>query len=70
MQSSSFPPEWYADSSRLAAQELDFDLHLAGCEAEIRDGISASLQPMPEPDKPEQLENSLYNFNAILDANK
>lgn len=63
MNSSSIPPEWYADQYELAAQELDFDLHMAACEAEIQNGINASLEPMPqEPD------NSVYNLNAILDG--
>lgn len=64
---SSFPPEWYEDQARLAAQELDFDLHIAACESEIKQAINASLEPMPEPD-PHPLDNSVYNFNAILDA--
>lgn len=67
MQSSSIPPEWYEAQAELAAQELDFDLHLAACESEIKHGISASLEPMPQPD-PQPLDNSVYNFNAILDA--
>jgi hypothetical protein len=67
MYSSSFPPEWYEDQARLAARELDFDLHLAACESEMKSAIHASLQPLPQPD-PKPPENSVYNFNAILDA--
>jgi hypothetical protein len=39
---------------------------LTVCEAEIRDGIASSLETMPEA-VPEPPENSIYNFNAILD---
>jgi hypothetical protein len=66
MNSSSLPPEFYADQAALAAQELDFDLHIAACEAEIRDGVNACFQPMPEPDPTP--DNSIYNLNAILDG--
>lgn len=62
---SSFPPEWYEDQARLAAQELDFDLHITACESEIKQGINASLEPMPKSNEP---ENSVYRFNEILDA--
>lgn len=62
----SIPPDWYQSQAEIAAQELDFDLHLAACEAEIKEGIAASLEPMPQPEK--QSDNSVYNFNAILDA--
>jgi hypothetical protein len=64
MNSSSISPEWYAAQAELAAQELDFDLHMAACEAELKDGINANFTPMPEPDP----DNSVYNFNAILDG--
>lgn len=67
MQSSSFPPEWYADQARLAAQELDFDLHLAVCESELKSAINANLQPLPVAD-PKPPENSVYKFNEILDT--
>ncbi|BAY77939.1 hypothetical protein NIES25_44090 [Nostoc linckia NIES-25] len=60
----SIPPDWYEAQAELAAQELDYDLHLAACEAEIKEGIAASLEPMPEPVP----DNSVYNFNAILDG--
>ncbi|WP_138500939.1 hypothetical protein [Nostoc sp. PA-18-2419] len=66
MQTSSFPSDWYQSQAEIAAHELDCDLHLAACEAQIKEGIAASLEPMPEPDsKP---DNSVYNFNAILDG--
>ncbi|MCF2149797.1 hypothetical protein IQ276_025895 [Desmonostoc muscorum LEGE 12446] len=61
---SNLPPDWYQTQAELAAQELDYDLHLAACESAIKDGIAASLQPMPEPVR----DNSVYNFNAILDG--
>lgn len=64
MDSSSIPPEWYAAQYELAAQELDFDLHMAACEAEMQDGINASLEPMPQPEP----DNSVYNLNSILDG--
>lgn len=67
MDSSSFPPNWYTNQAALAAQELDFDLHMAACESEIRDGVNASFQPMPVAD-PVQPENSVYNLNALLDS--
>jgi hypothetical protein len=57
----------YKEQALLAAQELDFDLHLAACEAEVKNGITASLEPMPKADNPKS-ENSVHNFNAILDA--
>jgi hypothetical protein len=64
--SSNIPPNWYQAQAELAAEELDFDLHLGACETQMKEGIAASLEPMPEPDpKP---DNSVYNFNAILDA--
>ncbi|MFN6565437.1 MAG: hypothetical protein RMY28_037330 [Nostoc sp. ChiSLP01] len=63
----SIPPDWYQTQADIAAQELDYDLHLAACEAGIKEGIAASLEPMPEP-VPQQPDNSVYNFNAILDA--
>jgi hypothetical protein len=66
MNSSSFPADWYEDQAALAAQELDFDLHMATCEAEIRDGVNASLQAMPVADSAP--ENSVYNLNALLDS--
>ena len=66
MYSSSLPPEMYEEQALLAAQELDFDLHLAACEAEIKSGITASLELMPKADP--KTENSVHNFNAILDA--
>jgi hypothetical protein len=61
---SNIPPDWYEVQAELAAAELDYDLHLAACESGIKDGIAASLEPMPNPVP----ENSVYNFNAILDG--
>lgn len=66
MQSSSFPSEWYPAQAALAAQELDFDLHIAACEAEIKLAISANLEPLPPLNQ--LLEDSVYNLNAILDS--
>lgn len=60
----SIPPDWYQSQAEIAAQELDYDLHLATCEAGIKEAITASLEPMPEPVP----DNSVYNFNAILDG--
>ncbi|WGV25682.1 hypothetical protein [Halotia branconii] len=60
------------DSSRTPQQDeqtvnnLDFNPILTSCESEIKDGISANFDPMPQPD-PSQ-DNSVYNFNAILDG--
>lgn len=62
----SIPPDWYQVQADLA-QELDYDLHLAACEAGIKESIAASLERMPDP-VPQQPDNSVYNFNAILDA--
>ncbi len=66
MNSSSLPPEWYADQAQLAAAELDFDLHIAAAESTIKDAISANFDPMPQADPTP--DSSLYNLNAILDA--
>lgn len=65
MNSSSIPPEWYEQQYELAAQELDFDLHMAACEAELKDGITATFAPMPQADQ--TTDNSVYNLNALLD---
>ena len=67
MHSSSTPPLWYEAHTELTAQELDFDLHIIPCEAGIKDGIAAQFQPMPEP-VAEKPDNSVYNFNAIIDG--
>ncbi len=49
-----------------AVNRTDFNPILAAAESEIKDGISANFEPMPQPDpKP---DNSVYNFNAILDG--
>ncbi|BAT53765.1 hypothetical protein NOS3756_27280 [Nostoc sp. NIES-3756] len=40
---------------------------LSTCEGEIKDAITASLDPPPQPDPtPSQPENTIYNFNVIL----
>ncbi|WP_193897348.1 hypothetical protein [Nostoc sp. LEGE 06077] len=55
--------------SELAGKELDFALHLAACEYEIKSGISVTFEPMPEPEtQAQQQANSIYNLNDILDA--
>ncbi|MGH1392780.1 MAG: hypothetical protein ACRAVC_01910 [Trichormus sp.] len=59
-------PEWYAEQIQQTIRELNFDLHLAVCEVEIKNGISASLEPIPLPDLPPDM--SIYNLNAILDG--
>ncbi len=66
MRSSSFPADWYPDQAELAAQELDFDLHMAACEAELRSGASMAFDPLPDPDPTP--DNSVYSLNAILDS--
>lgn len=68
MYSSSLPPERYTEQYELAAKELDFDLHLATCEYEIKSGISVTFEPMPQADPEPQNNNSVYNLNQILDA--
>ncbi|MCF4967242.1 hypothetical protein CV014_09045 [Nostoc sp. CMAA1605] len=60
-------PEWYAEQAQQTMRALNFDLHLAVCEREIKNGISASLEPIPLPD-PRQIEVTIYNLNAILDG--
>ncbi|MBE9210219.1 hypothetical protein IQ244_27725 [Nostoc sp. LEGE 06077] len=40
--------------------------NLDTCESEIKDSITSSLEPMPEA-VPQSPENSIYNFNVILD---
>ncbi|MBD2361250.1 hypothetical protein [Anabaena sp. UHCC 0399] len=59
-------PEWYAEQARQIMRELNFDLHLAVCEVEIKNGISASLEPIPQPELPPDM--TIYNLNAILDS--
>lgn len=61
---SSFP-EWYAEQVQQTMRGLNFDLHLAVCEVEMKNGISASLEPMPPPELLPDM--SLYNLNGILD---
>ncbi len=67
MHSSSIPPNRYETQSEIAGQELDYGLHLATCEAGIKEGIAASLEPMPKPVE-QPPDNSVYSFNAILDG--
>lgn len=64
--SNSLDPNWYAQQAEQAARELDFDLNMAACEAEIRSAIAANFEPMPEA-VPKQPDDSIYNFNALLD---
>ncbi|MBH8577008.1 hypothetical protein I8752_29305 [Nostocaceae cyanobacterium CENA369] len=59
------PDDWYAQQAIQAARELDFDLQ-AACETEIQEAVSATFEPMPTPE-PGEIENSIYNFNTILD---
>lgn len=66
---SSISPEWYEAQAALAANELDFELHIAACEYEIKSGISVTFEPMPQAEQQTpQSDNSVYNFNAIIDA--
>jgi hypothetical protein len=58
MQTSSLPPEWYAMQAELSAQELDFELTIAACEA----------TGTPYPETVQEEISQIYNFNAILDA--
>lgn len=39
---------------------------LGTCEAELKDGITATFAPMPQAEQ--QQDNSVYNLNALLDA--
>lgn len=68
MHGSSLPPERYTEQYELAAKELDFDLHLAACEYEIKSGISVTFEPMLQAEQQPQDNNSVYNLNEILDA--
>ncbi|HIK05430.1 MAG TPA: hypothetical protein IGS40_12085 [Trichormus sp. M33_DOE_039] len=62
----SFFPEWYAEQAQKTIRGLNIDLHLAVCEVEMKNGISASLEPIPlrEPIP----DTTIYNLNAILDG--
>jgi hypothetical protein len=41
---------------------------LSTCEGEIKDAITATFDPPPEADpQPQETENSIYNFAAILE---
>lgn len=66
MQSSSIPPEWYPMQAKLAAMELDFDLHMAVCEAEITSAMLLNGNA-PVADPP-PTKNFVYKLNAILDS--
>ncbi|RUR84634.1 hypothetical protein ACF3DV_20250 [Chlorogloeopsis fritschii PCC 9212] len=68
MQNSSDIKEFYEQQAQLAAAQLDFGLPLTTCEAEVRDGINSCFQPFPEARKTDELENSVYQFNKILDS--
>ncbi|WP_414544772.1 hypothetical protein [Nostoc sp. CCY0012] len=50
-----------------ALQRLDFDLHITANEWEIKQNISACLEPIPQLFPPVP-DNSVYSFNKILDA--
>ncbi|MBH8561662.1 hypothetical protein I8748_05620 [Nostoc sp. CENA67] len=54
------PMNYYQQQAITAAAELDYELELAAAEAENTE--DDSVQPSPQP------ENSVYNFNAILDG--
>lgn len=62
------PNNCYQQQAKQAALELDFGLGLATSEAECRDAISAGFEAMPEVDVSDEPENSIYNFNEILDT--
>ncbi|ALF52973.1 hypothetical protein ACX27_09115 [Nostoc piscinale CENA21] len=69
MEASSLSPEFYEMQAALAANELDFELHLSACEAEAKSVINGSFEPMPQAEtQPQQSTNSVYNLNEILDA--
>lgn len=40
--------------------------NLPNCEAEIKDAVNATFEPMPPPEPPKP-DNSIYNLNALLD---
>lgn len=40
---------------------------LSTCEGEIKDAITASFDPPPQPE-PTPPENTIYNFNELLDS--
>ncbi|MBH8575748.1 hypothetical protein I8752_22625 [Nostocaceae cyanobacterium CENA369] len=49
-------------------QPVNSTLNILGnCETEILDAIASSFEPMTAPDPP-PLADTIYNFNAILDA--
>ncbi|MDM9381742.1 hypothetical protein QUB80_13625 [Chlorogloeopsis sp. ULAP01] len=65
--------EIYEEQAQLAAAQLYFGLPLTTCEAEVRDGINSCFQPFPKARKTgaiktDELENSVYQFNKILDS--
>ncbi|MFQ4145181.1 hypothetical protein [Chlorogloeopsis sp. ULAP02] len=68
MHNSSDIKELYEEQAQLAAAQLYFGLPLTTCEAEVRDGINSCFQPFPKGRKTDELENSVYQFNKILDS--
>ena len=54
------PMNYYQMQAIQAAQELDYELELAAAEAENTEVDSVESAPPPE--------NSVYNFNVILDS--
>jgi alkyl hydroperoxide reductase subunit AhpC len=61
-----FSHEWWIQQAQQTLRELNFDAHLAVCEAEVKHGISASLDVMPHPEPVTDM--TIYNLNAILDG--
>ncbi|WP_144427464.1 hypothetical protein [Nostoc piscinale] len=60
MEASSLSPEFYEMQAALAANELDFELHLSACEAEAKSVINGSLsqchkQKLNHSNQPTQL---------------
>ncbi|WP_017652552.1 hypothetical protein [Fortiea contorta] len=52
----------------MSKQPVNLNLSVLGsCEAEVKDAINSSFEPLPQPD-PEPVEDSIYNFNLILNA--
>lgn len=37
------------------------------CEGEIKEAIAATFEPMPQAEASAEVDNSVYNLNAILD---
>jgi hypothetical protein len=48
---------------------MNSDDIFASCEAEIKDAVASTFDLMPQPDPtPPETENSIYNFNELLDS--